>query len=327
MKPISDDCREFQDRLADFLEGRLLPEDHPAAENHLRSCQRCRGLLRIAEGTLDLLSATEHNELTRAILDRTSGSVCGRTREKMSDYLEGSLGSVDRQLLEQHMEHCSLCKAVFETMQRLVTVLAEMSELEPGKSFARDVIRATSRVPGASTGWLERLKRWWGEQLAKPIVQWEAAYVGALLLVATFGVPGSPLKGLPAHVTASFHQAAISLIPRSTVEVAKSEMTSFGTELWQSTGGRVIRAKETLGHRVEEKQRRIEPHLAAFKTHARLFGDAVMETDIVQGALHLGEMQRALKRMWCDVRHGDEPTPDQDGAERRMERPPPTVTS
>jgi predicted anti-sigma-YlaC factor YlaD len=327
MKPTSADCQQFQDRLADFIDRQLLPEEHTAAEEHLRFCQRCRGLLRIAEGKMELLSQKERNELSEAILAQTSGTVCGRARELMSDHMEGSSGTLDRQLLEQHMEHCSSCRTIFETIQHLLPVLAEMGELEPGKIFTRDVIRATSRVPGMEPGWLERFRRWWSDQLAKPIVQWEAAYVGALLLVATFGTPGSPLKGLPLHVVASFHRAAITLIPGRPLEQVSSEIVSLGEEAWNATGGRVIRVKETLGHEINDRQQRIEPHLEAFERHAEFFGDAVMERDVVQAALHLGEMQSDLQRIWRDVRHGDAPTSNEDGTERGEERPPPTVTS
>lgn len=327
MKPSPDDCQKFQDQLADFIDRQLSPEEHSAAESHLRFCQRCRGLLGIAEGKLELLSEKECNELSDAILAQTSGAVCGRAREMMSDHMESSLITLDRQLLEQHVEHCSLCRRIFETMQHIMPILAEMGELEPGKMFTRDVIRATSRVPGMEPGWLERFRRWWSDQLARPIVQWEAAYVGALLLVATFGTPGSPLRGLPLHLATSFHRAAVTLIPGKPLEQVTNQIASLAEEAWDVTGGGVIRVKETLGHEINARQHRIEPHLEAFERHAELFGDAVMETDIVQAALHLGEMQSSLQRIWRDVRHGDAPTSNEDGTKRGEERPPPTVTS
>jgi hypothetical protein len=202
-----------------------------------------------------------------------------------------------------------------------------MRELYPGEVFTRDVIRVTSRAPGTKPGWLERFRTWWNDQLAKPIVQWEAAYVGALLLVATFGTPGSPLKGLPLRITASFHQAAISLIPGEPLQETRDEIALFGQQAWEVTGGWVIRKKESLEHEIDARGQRIEPHLAAFKQHIELFGDAAMETNVVQAALHLGEMQSDLQCIWRDVRRGDAPTSNEDGTERREERPPPTATS
>jgi hypothetical protein len=241
--------------------------------------------------------------------------------------VDGSLGTLDRQLLEQHMEHCSRCKAIFETIRHVLPVLGEMGELEPGKLFTREVIRVTSQVPGMETGWIERLRRWWGDQLAKPIVQWEAAYVGALLLVVTFGTPGSPLKGLPSHAAASFHRAAITMIPGEPLERVTNRMASLGEDVWDATGGWVIDVKMSLGDEISIYRQRIEPHREAFRRQAELFSDAVKEKDIVQAALHLGEMQSNLQRMWRDVRHSDTPSSDEDGTDRGVERPPPAVAS
>jgi predicted anti-sigma-YlaC factor YlaD len=327
MKPMSRDCQTFQDRLAEFLEHRLSPEEQQAAEAHLRSCQRCRGLLGIAEGKLDLLSQKERDELSAAILAQTSGTVCDRAREMMSDHLEVSLDTLDRQLLEAHMEHCSPCKTVFETMRHLLPLLAEMRELQPGKTFTRSVIRATSQIPGRETRWVERFRRWWEEQLARPIVQWEAAYVGALLLIATFGTPGSPLKGIPNHLAASFHQAAIALIPGEPLKQAEVEIVSFGEGVWNATGGWLTRAVETLGTEINTRQELMEPHVAAFGRHALLLSNALKRTDMVQAALHLGEMQNSMQRMWRDVRHGDIPASHEDRVPHETEPPQSAVAS
>ena len=52
------DCEQFTDRLADFLGQELSAEQHEAAQQHLRSCERCREL---ARGLQAAAAATESN--------------------------------------------------------------------------------------------------------------------------------------------------------------------------------------------------------------------------------------------------------------------------
>ncbi len=114
MKAITSDCQIFQDRLADFMDDSISPDERRSAEDHLTSCQRCRGLLDIVHGNLDMMSAREREELSENILDQTSGAACSRAHELLGDHIEGTLPDADEELLVHHLDAIHRCHVLGE---------------------------------------------------------------------------------------------------------------------------------------------------------------------------------------------------------------------
>lgn len=70
-------CSDFEDRLGDILAGALSAADLRAAMEHRAECARCRRLMDVARGKLDLLPSGSGQVLAREVLQNTSGPACG----------------------------------------------------------------------------------------------------------------------------------------------------------------------------------------------------------------------------------------------------------
>src|SRR2546422_8023704 len=101
------DCGSFEDRLDDFLEDGLSSDERRAVLAHVGLCTRCRGLLEIVRGDLDVAGIEEDEgaqpdaaqarwieipgapgvpgapDLVASIVARTSGPACGRVEEQL----------------------------------------------------------------------------------------------------------------------------------------------------------------------------------------------------------------------------------------------------
>jgi preprotein translocase subunit Sec61beta len=155
-------------------------------------------------GRDDTNSRDRDENFVQNVLGQTSGSACGRCGDLLPDLVEGRLEDLDRQLTQAHLEHCTACRAVAVTLGWLTPLLPAMVELDPGEAFTSRVLDATSRRrrvieagPTGAAGLMDRLGRWWEEQVLKPDFAVQAAYAATIILVLLATVPGSPLKGAP----------------------------------------------------------------------------------------------------------------------------------
>jgi hypothetical protein len=151
----------------------------------------------------------KEEEFVQDVLNRTSGSACGRALGMLPDLSEGRLGDLDRQLVQAHLEHCTACRQVAVTLGWLGGLLPDMAEVDPGPAFTETVLARTSRAlsneekavrAGENFGparWLDRLGRWWQAQLEKPQFALQFAYVATVLILALTATPWSPLKEAP----------------------------------------------------------------------------------------------------------------------------------
>jgi len=312
MRAKSDDCKVFQDRLADFVEDCLSPDERRFVEDHLTGCQRCRGLLDIVHGNLDMMSAHERDELSDGILDQTSGSACSRAHELFGDYVEGTLPGADEELLVRHLERCSECATVSEALSWLLPQLREMQLVEPDRLFSADVVRRTSGEHGKGFGWLERAQEWWRRQLIRPTFEWQFAYVGAVLLVAICGTPRSPLWGTQLRVQEVLDRVSSETMSTisAPVIVIQDEVVSLGQTVWLATGQRVATKTGALARNLQERRHGMSPHLSNLNHHAGVFLDTVGERDIVQAAVIMRELQYDLQQISLILRKGstDEPS-------------------
>ena len=138
------DCRVWEELLDDYLAGKLPPAQRRAAEEHLAACPDCRELLDTVRGNLGSLQAPVAEDLTDAILARTSGPACPRAEEQLCDLVSGALAAGEAQLVRAHLEHCRRCQALAVTLRWLLPELREMGEVRPDAAFTADVLRATA---------------------------------------------------------------------------------------------------------------------------------------------------------------------------------------
>jgi anti-sigma factor RsiW len=196
------DCQGFEDRIDAFEAGRLSSEEREAAEKHLKGCAQCRALVAIVRGESDMLAPKQSHDLALSILQHTSGPVCPSAEQLLCDWVDGTLGVDDQEILAPHMAHCPDCSALAAVLTELKEALPNMATLEPDTYFTADVLQATvgrhSRARGVRG--LVRIRQWWDSLILRPRIAWETAYVGALLLMLILGNPGMLLQHAPRAV-------------------------------------------------------------------------------------------------------------------------------
>jgi hypothetical protein len=143
-------------------------------------------------------------ELTRSILDQTSGPVCIRARSNFCDLVDERLSPEAEQITRLHLESCPSCKAVEESLIELGSLLPEMAELHPGEGFAGDVLDATIARVSPVVALRNRITQWWHNAVRRPRFAWEAAYAGALIFFLALANLGGAWQKPPA--LASFRQ-------------------------------------------------------------------------------------------------------------------------
>jgi hypothetical protein len=189
-------CSGFVRILADFEDGKLSAGQQSAAEAHLGKCSDCRRLLDIVRGKANPLPEDKRDELTRSILDCTSGPVCSRVESCLWDFVEGGLSAEDCQLITLHLDHCEDCRSIARDMKVMQEVLPTMAGIEPGGSFTREVVSLTSGWRSYQPGLRIRLLAWWNRTIQRPHFSLEAAYLGTLFFVLVFSSPFMPLRNV-----------------------------------------------------------------------------------------------------------------------------------
>ena len=162
------------------------------------------------EKDLEHLSSRSAEGLTEAILGRTSGRPCGSARERLGDYVDGSLGTdgLDRELVKGHLDGCRECAAVAAALGQLSVDLPEFAEFRPPSALLTDVMAATvgrerRRRKARGTTWADASwDRWTKALLGRSRLAWEAGYVGAVLLWLVFGASWAPLRAAPPQALA-----------------------------------------------------------------------------------------------------------------------------
>lgn len=188
------DCRRFEELLDVFEAGTLPVEQREAAQQHMSACPSCRELHESICGHPDALPHEWHDALTSEILRRTSGPVCNEAELHLCPLMDDDLGDTDREFLHLHVSHCPSCDALAISLRELKETLPEMAALEPGDAFTAEVLQATTRHTTA----FAELRKWWRRMMLRPRFAWEAAYVGALLILLAIGNPVPLIQRLPA---------------------------------------------------------------------------------------------------------------------------------
>jgi hypothetical protein len=224
------DCRSFEERLDVFVAGLLPPKEQNAAEEHLSACARCRRLLNIVRGDEEGPAPLVDPDLLLSILHKTSGAACSNAALLLCDWVDGRLAQDDGEIISLHIDHCPNCRSLAASLQELKEVLPEMAEIEPDELLTGRILQATISRPRASR--LDRLhfdiRGWWHRTLRRPRFAWEAAYVGALLILLALGNPAQIPLDTP-KVTAVprlLMQSGDQIVQETATALAKSGKTA-----------------------------------------------------------------------------------------------------
>lgn len=181
---IDMNCRFIDDHLEEILTGTIPPATMLIVKNHLAGCGTCRQLIGIAECRLNPWPGDAAPDLTREVLEKTSGATCEKARAHLCAWVDRELGQEERELLGSHLEHCPACQGLTATLLELKADLPTMAEVTPDPGFYLGVLKATV----AHQDWRIRAVKWWESLFQRPRFAWEAAYLGTLVIFGFLGI-------------------------------------------------------------------------------------------------------------------------------------------
>jgi hypothetical protein len=281
-------CAEFWENLESYREGLMTPEERHVVEKHLNSCAACRNLLQTASDLLDLQLHPIPPDLTRSILERTSGPACGRAREHLCDFVDGVLDARYAKILSLHLENCADCSALAAVLADLKECLPQMGEIEPGPSFTVRVLGETSLKPPEShvNPWAP-IQKWWQLLIQRPRFSWEAAYLGTVFLVCVLGNPLTTIRDLSVRAAE---------VCRSEQEFSIVSVALPGSLIRSETG--IVRNTREFADSVSVRQNEVVNSIAGFiGRRARSF-EASLESDFQWWRSLAPKAASALHRTW-----------------------------
>jgi anti-sigma factor RsiW len=187
-------CTEFEDRLTDYLDGALVPENHRDCAAHLLSCRDCHALLDEVKLTLQACRTPldgQPVDLEARILARVAQPAamsCDEFEQYLTDYLDGFLPAPLFHRWESHAKACTGCAdmpgQVVRSIGACYTYINE--ELAVPVGLHERILTATLGTTEA-----EAVKAPFGARIAEwlrglldPIVSPQFAGVATMLLLA-----------------------------------------------------------------------------------------------------------------------------------------------
>lgn len=106
------------------------------------------------------------------------------TADRLEAFVEGTLGTTERSVVESHLPDCHRCQADLEEWRALFTVLAGLPQFEPSAGFANRVMAGVryGRRAGWQSAWQSAWESAWQQQAARV-----GAVVGRAAPKSTFG--------------------------------------------------------------------------------------------------------------------------------------------
>ncbi|HZI94427.1 MAG TPA: zf-HC2 domain-containing protein [Patescibacteria group bacterium] len=304
-------CHEFERQL-DEIVGKTAPvETLRDAARHVATCTQCEELAEIARASLGgivTVDGVDTAGMVNRILSLTSGPACGAAGERLADLVDGALTATERSLVIGHLGGCEACADLAATMSWMSEPLASLCEIDPGESFTAGVMRATAPpaiaipAPGrldALRPRFDNLGRWWAGVMARPRFTWEAAYVGGLVVWLLFGAAFSPFHAVPERALELARLNPVSALG-DTVQPA-----SFGEQVWQATGERMLQKAETSTERLSQRTRGLQEATGSLaRDGAGMLGSA-FRGDLSGSAVRLKDMGADLQAIWNELKRRD----------------------
>jgi predicted anti-sigma-YlaC factor YlaD len=305
-------CHGFEAMLERLLEGSASAAERTAAGEHTASCRRCRELEEMVRG-IGLELPEPPGDLAAGVLERTSGSACSRARQILCLRVDGSLEGVDADLLELHLEHCAECAALGVALIRMQEDLPTLALADPGPGFTEEVLAATLPLSSRLARLGRRLRQQFERLTRRPRFAWEAAYVGAMILMLIFGTPLSPLRQVPGQALALAQVNPVHALAASPVGQVPGVMASWGQGAWEATGGRVLGSSREWRADMAVRLRRAGEASKPLLRHGADLGAALLRGNLQQGLSVLKSMGGDLVTIWNrlvaqdEARKNDEP--------------------
>lgn len=270
-----------EERIQEYLDGRLSAEERQAVRAHLDHCAGCRAEVEawrsvfarldrmpelapsadFAERVMDALPAPE--PLPARIRDWLRGLLpdVGGARERhpgpelVLSYLDGALAERRSSRLEAHLEGCTACRAEVGEWRRVFRALDEIGRFAPPEGFADVVLsrvgtareavrRPEPRSAGRLAGWIEGLRprTWKGWAVAGGVAAAPAVAMVAGVL-ALFSHPLLTPSNLGAFLWWQISGAARTLLSGATQSLMESPLLF---QIWEAVLT-VAGSPETLG--------------------------------------------------------------------------------
>ncbi len=236
------DCQGLIAQLEDLMAGKLRPSERRAAEEHLAACAECRDVeMLIATGAAERRRDVPPGFL-EGVMARTSGGTCRSAHQLLCDHVDGELEAVDDELLRLHLNDCPQCAGLALALARMRADMPDLGELQPGGRFVDDVLARTTRREIFAIGWVARLAEGWQRLMQRPRFAFEGAYLGLIIMVLLFGIPTSPLAGVPqraldlvrSNPVAGLRDAGEEVVPRIRITV-RAQWKEKGADLAGAT--------------------------------------------------------------------------------------------
>ncbi|HXD33208.1 MAG TPA: zf-HC2 domain-containing protein [Pyrinomonadaceae bacterium] len=190
-------CADFEDRLSDYLDGLLDPENHRMFAEHALRCPLCHETLGQVKNSIQTCRTAfvppPTLELEARILQRTMPETamnCDEFEECLTDYLDGFLPAPLFHRWERHAALCGQCTKlpgeVVRSIGACYTYKGE--ELPVPVGLNESILAATlgTVVPAdVRAPWGSRVASWLRLWL-DPIMSPQLATVATMLLVAVF---------------------------------------------------------------------------------------------------------------------------------------------
>lgn len=213
------DCRAVERLLPAYLAGTMDNGVQRGIEEHLAGCADCEWKLAEILGAGHSMEPDETDRFVASVVDRTSGSACRRVREYLSREDDGGLDDKTAALLGEHTAHCTGCRRFAAELERLLSELPGMRELQPDAVFAEDVLLMTSRRPAPVFSRWKRFAGAFDRLLLRPRIAWEAAYTMTMILLLTLRLSGTPIHAIQPPV---FDGQRISRVYAGTGDIVKN---------------------------------------------------------------------------------------------------------
>jgi anti-sigma factor RsiW len=254
-------CARFEERLDDYLDGKLSEVEQRAAEAHETACTECAALAASLRETLAALGpelalpAGAPPDLAADIVARTSGPACGRVQSMLTSLVDGTLPGSEADLVHLHLGHCPRCATLHRALAWLEVELPQLALIEPALDLTDEIVAATSGLRARRAARRRAVQSWFQGLVARPRFAWEFAYVATVLLVLLFGSSLSPLKDVPSRAL-----AMIQVDPRPAATTAATQLRELhgdigaaGSRVWDGTAGRVADAGREASGQIAER--------------------------------------------------------------------------
>ena len=288
------ECTQFSHRLDALLDGTLPAGEQTRAEAHAATCPQCGELYALMRVDLETPSVKTPGGLTESILVRTSGRVCLRAQTLLGDHVDGTLGGLDRELVDAHLQRCRECAALASVLSRLDEDLPVFAELRPDAALVDDVLSRTRPRPARWSAMWDRVQGAGQRLFERPRIAWETGYVAAVVVWLVFGAAWSPLRATPVQALALIQQGAIDTqsAGASTMAAIKRRVAALSQRTIGVAVNGADRATSRFFAGLSYRYRHAAELASDLDRHWRQFAAAVLEGDLFSGVDALRSLSR-----------------------------------